>query len=650
MGEHDDEELQRAFRMSLQPIPDAKRSKPRDNASLSSPPPATQPSPSETADARNRRLQRELLAAAAEQRRTKTAAWGGSLSGAMDAPVPSSSLEVVSDSRSPSGVAAPVQDRVSGSSLQISSGREVGEKIVRGKRRVDDDRQYLPYRLAEQLYTMVFGTNFSKDVLAQWCNQGFRFSSDLETSLGLVQREGGPCGVLAPIQALVLKYLLFVPEDEADALLNNHRDAMMASCSDKSSYAASGDDVDPKLVYSDSQRTRALVRAMGEALWRAGAETKAVLVVLDIPGLGVEDISKEHEQDEIVAKALDGVSFDSVKEFHRLVRVLTVSSISCLHIQLQSLLPAFRSRMGALLLLFSVLLSRGLDAIQSDRDDPEQPLVTPPFGHASQEIVNLFLCGQAVPNVFDGSMDLGGGMCLKGIPTGVEVGFLTLLESLNLCKVGQHLKRPRWPIWVVGSESHYTVLFAFTTTVQDESDIEDRETRIRQAFDAQDQSGGGGFISLEALHQVLSDLKIELPQDMLNNLCSSDIVVWNDFWQALCQLDSSMGGLKDNSATLGKRIFELLHFNGIAKRVATVGTEVLQKPRLSRLRVTVPPKWTPDTVLVEEYKTATQNTTSMAEGAAPKEEPPQHAPLVDCVRTRWQRASCNWTCDTPSIV
>lgn len=266
-----------------------------------------------------------------------------------------------------------------------------------------------------------------------------------------------------------------------------------------------------------------------------------------------------------------------------------------------------------------------------------------------QEIVNLFLCGQAVPNVFDGNIDLGGGMCLKGIPTSVEVGFLTLLEALNLCKVGQHLKRPRWPIWVVGSESHYTVLFALTTTVQDESDIEDRETRIRQAFDVQDQSGGGGFITLEALHQVLNDLNIEMPQDMFNNLCSSEIVVWNDFWQALCRLDTSKGGLQDNPANLGKRLFELLHFNGIAKRVTSVGYGILQRPTLSRLRVTVPPKWTLDTVLVEEYKTAVQDSASMAEGVVSKEVP-QHAPLVDCIRTRWQRASCNWTCETPSIV
>lgn len=34
-----------------------------------------------------------------------------------------------------------------------------------------------------------------------------------------------------------------------------------------------------------------------------------------------------------------------------------------------------------------------------------------------------------------------------------QVGFLTLLEALHYCQVGEHLKRPTWPIWVVGSES-----------------------------------------------------------------------------------------------------------------------------------------------------------------------------------------------------
>jgi hypothetical protein len=44
-----------------------------------------------------------------------------------------------------------------------------------------------------------------------------------------------------------------------------------------------------------------------------------------------------------------------------------------------------------------------------------------------QEIVNLLLCGQAVSNVFDGTVDLGGGMLVKGIPGSVQVGRTLIL-------------------------------------------------------------------------------------------------------------------------------------------------------------------------------------------------------------------------------
>lgn len=626
MGEHDDEELKLAFRMSLQPAPDAKRSKPRDVT--------------ESPEAMDRRLQRELRAAAAEQRRV-------SALGALD---PSSSVQVdvpLTKLRTPTKLT----DRSEGlAPLRDAS----AEKTNRGKRRVEDERQQLPLRLAEQLYLLVFGTKVSKDVLCQWCHQGFRFSPDPETSLGLVQREGGPCGVLAPIQALVLKYLLFATDDEKDTGMKNR--PALGSSPLKPLQTGNSDAADVKLIFSDTQRTRALVQAMGETLWRAGGKRKAVLAVLDIPEIYDEHGNSEQEHDEAIAKALEGINLDSGKELHRVIRVSTVSSLSALHQQLHSLLPGLRSPWGALLLLFSLLLSRGLELVHSDRDDPVQPLVTPPFGHASQEIVNLLLCGQAVPNVFDNNVDLGG-VCMKGISTSVEVGFLTYFESLNLCHVGRNLKCPKWPIWVIGSDSHYSILFALDTWVQDETDVEDQEARIRQAFDAQDQSGGGGFISPEALQQILVDLNIEMPPEMLNNLCSSDIVIWNELWQALLQVDRTKGGLKDSTTVLGKRQFEVFHFNGIAKTVAASGDVTQQRPRLTRVRVSVPPKWTPDTALVEEYKTiqqsaqdASQGSTEAAAAAAAVPEPAQHAQLVDCIRTRWQRATCNWTGDAPSIV
>ncbi|GLT32145.1 hypothetical protein SLA2020_068320 [Shorea laevis] len=205
------------------------------------------------------------------------------------------------------------------------------------------------------------------------------------------------------------------------------------------------------------------------------------------------------------------------------------------------MIPVFQSRMGALRFLICALLSRGLDCVQDDRDDPNLPLVTAPFGHASQEIVNLLLCGEAVPNVFDGRMDLGDGMFLKGISTSVEVGFLTLLESLNFCKVELHLKHPKWPTWVVGSGSHYTVLFALDATVQDKNELEETESQIHKAFDAQDQSGGGGFIDVEGFHQVLKETNIRLPPEKLDNLCSTGFIVWSEFWQVILDLDEGLG-------------------------------------------------------------------------------------------------------------
>ena len=69
--------------------------------------------------------------------------------------------------------------------------------------------------------------------------------------------------------------------------------------------------------------------------------------------------------------------------------------------------------------------------------------------------MHRFLC--AVSGVFDGIKELAPGFKLRGINSEVSVGYLTVLEALRLSKVGEHYKCPSSPIWVVGSEYHYTV-------------------------------------------------------------------------------------------------------------------------------------------------------------------------------------------------
>ncbi|CAO2034993.1 unnamed protein product [Urochloa humidicola] len=616
----EDEELQMALRMSLQGSPPAqpepKRSKPPQSPVPESP------------EAEARRKQRELMAAAAEKR-LRAAASPSPFSVAPSSPPPPEPAPVEP---------APAPEAAKEEKAELEP--EPAGVCMEEAEEAEVEGEELPPDVAEKLWTMVFGGGVSKAVLAQWSNQGIRFSSDPETTMGLVQHEGGPCGVLATVQAYVLKYLLFFSDDLSNPEVSNPLHTLGQRRFYQSSFAA-GDDFSS---LTDDRKTRALVHAMVEILFLCGTGKRAVVASIACGNRGKTDA------------VLEGLSVESAMDLQKVLRTSTFTSRKDAFNILLANIPLFESRLGAMLFLISALLSRGLEYIQTDRDDPSQPLVTAPFGHASQEIVNLLLCGEAVPNVFDGKMDLGGGMSLKGIPNNVEVGFLTLLESLNLCKVGQYLKCPKWPIWVVGSESHYTVLFALNPNVQEENELEERESRIRRAFDAQDQSGGGGFISVEGFQQVLRDTDIKFPSDKLEDLCNAGIIVWSEFWQALLQLDKRAGGMKDPTGLMGKKQFTIFHFNGIAKSVlngnASVGSSVpIQRPRLCKLNVTVPPRWNQDEYLADVVSTSTSGSKDDSIlSLAPPVQTSQHAPLVDCIRTRWPRAVCSWAGDMPSIV
>ncbi|KAG6478154.1 hypothetical protein ZIOFF_061586 [Zingiber officinale] len=694
MVDREDEDLQMALRMSLQSLPpEAKRSKPLDITE-------------ESVEATNRRVQRELMATAAEKRiKAAVAAGNKSVSPAK----PASAGEDVGNRTG--SIASVIKDQTSSTHLEKSGEGAEGMRFGFG--------EPLSLADAEKLFLMVFGNCVSRDVLAQWSNQGIRFSSDPETCMGLVQEEGGPCGILATIQfntsteqwwtmeiskcgfshssidveskkrkmdkkfpqeegpvvvrseaaeelclwghvgwdlgetgedlgfAYVLKYLLFFSHNFGKVDVNTplyelgqnkvHQDSQIAS----NNFAS----------ITDYKKERALVYSMAEILFLCGSGKQAVVATIGVDCRDLE--GSEGDQSEVLAKALKDLSIATASDLQKILRISTYSSQATAMRQLIKTLPLFQSRMGAMLFLISALLSRGLESIQADRDDPSQPLVTAPFGHASQEIVNLLICGEAVSNVFDGRMDVGDGLFVKGVAMTPEIGFLLLLESLNFCKVGQHLKCPRWPIWVVGSESHYTVLFALNPAVQEENELEERESKIRKAFDAQDQSGGGGFIGVEGFQQVLREANINLPPAKFDHLCSSEFIVWSELWQVLLELDKSCGGLKDSSGLMGKKLFDLYHFNGIAKSVSSStagGESPLQKPRLCKLSVVVPPRWTQEEFLADVVSSSGNEQSVRDPGILELNQLPQHAPLVDCIRTRWPRAVCSWVGDAPSIV
>eukprot|EP00899_Mesostigma_viride_P010424 jgi/Mesvir1/19383/Mv10420-RA.1 len=507
-----------------------------------------------------------------------------------------------------------------------------------------NEAERLSSTTATVLWDIVFGrTPPAPSVVSQWTSQGFRFSSDARTSFGLVQRQGGPCGVLAPIQAFVLKYLLF--------------HSLASSPSELVPFSPSTTGCLRIPTVSHEQQSAALVEAVAEVLWRCGGGSRATVATLSEDGL------ERAARDDGLA---DAGELLRAGDLPRLIRVQEAMSLPQLRHTLRGMLDVLGGGMGALLVLFSALLSRGLDMAETDRDDPGLPLVTPPFGHASQEIVNLLLCGKAVAHVFDGTMDMGSGLQLKGISGDIEVGFLTQLEFLHYCKVGDLLKNPKYPIWVVGSESHYSVLFGLSNAVQDDSKEDMRMKEVRAAFNACDMSGtGGGFISSASLDDILAKVCVQLADDELATLRRDEVVTWQDFWEVVRRHDAAKaaGGSSQPhqqqivvagaqpgvptgwgapaqtappdqrwppaqapttaatpAANRGQQ-FRLYHFNGIAKSWDSSGGAVSslhaagggasgacdasgglagedargnQRPHLVELSVSVPPRWNGD--------------------------------------------------------
>mmetsp|Transcript_22344 Transcript_22344/g.42117 ORF Transcript_22344/g.42117 Transcript_22344/m.42117 type:complete len:377 (+) Transcript_22344:30-1160(+) len=246
--------------------------------------------------------------------------------------------------------------------------------------------------------------------------QGFFFAG--YQPYGLQQVNGGPCGVLAVIQAFLIRAL-------------HTRAPSIAAL----------------LEVDESLRQEALMDAVAEVLFRnVGDNKKAVLLVPSSPSATVLNLS----QVRCLQPALF-TSYDQLR-YHlnqRPYRDILFNPSGC----------------GVAILLFSMVWTRGVEGCRDrDFDDPKTGVMIGGHGYCTQELVNLMMFGRAYSNVFDGTKRLGsakeGWMVLQGAPRRPSIGFLSLFEAYQCIEVGSRYKGPTSPIWVVCAESHYTVLFS----------------------------------------------------------------------------------------------------------------------------------------------------------------------------------------------
>ncbi|XP_063780397.1 probable ubiquitin carboxyl-terminal hydrolase MINDY-4 [Pseudophryne corroboree] len=269
---------------------------------------------------------------------------------------------------------------------------------------------------AVELKKLLFGSPlfcFSEE----WRTQSFTFSNTSSLKYGFVQKKGGPCGVLAAVQACVLKHLLFGKDS----------------------------DISSALQPSDTRRSSCLYKAIAEILWRAGESKEAVVTLSS----GRQQFSPagRYKADGI----LESLILYSFTKYEDLVTFLQ-----------QNVNQFEYGPFGCILLTLSAILSRSIETVQKDFDVPTNCLIGA-HAYCTQELVNLIMGGRAVSNVFNDVVELDSGngniTILKGITSRGEIGFLSLFEHYSVCQVGSYLKTPKYPIWVVCSESHFSVLF-----------------------------------------------------------------------------------------------------------------------------------------------------------------------------------------------
>eukprot|EP01028_Stygiella_incarcerata_P002943 TRINITY_DN15627_c0_g1_i1.p2 TRINITY_DN15627_c0_g1~~TRINITY_DN15627_c0_g1_i1.p2 ORF type:complete len:940 (-),score=264.97 TRINITY_DN15627_c0_g1_i1:3054-5615(-) len=255
-----------------------------------------------------------------------------------------------------------------------------------------------------------------------WVGQSFEFETEYPfLHFGLVQYTGGPCGVLAAVQAEIIHELWF---KEGDKGLFN-RPLQMSS------------------RFEDTMLRDALCNAITRILWRIKTVN-----------------NREKARVVLTAGHTSSSRLTYLKNSNIFLLSYGFSQEKTLHKFVRENLDFFTNEKGNGVVLFtiSVMLTRGLQAIQTDMDTADAPLIST-FGTCSHELVNLIVTGRALTNLFDGDKVVDGKR-FRGIPSRCSIGLLSHFEFHGYLTVGEYLKSPSDPIWIIHAEGHYTILFA----------------------------------------------------------------------------------------------------------------------------------------------------------------------------------------------
>ncbi|KAH8291627.1 hypothetical protein KR018_007419, partial [Drosophila ironensis] len=420
---------------------------------------------------------------------------------------------------------------------------------------------------------------------------GFEFSQIEPTAL--VQKQGGPCAVIAPVQAYLLKIIITempgmklseVSHDKCKNLLIQALCNILKNCrapryrivhlmrrrglSPDAATKERSVSADPPASASASSGAAASSPADDPAGEAAGAAAVVAAEEGAVGGVREEDADIDLATEatpasvrELAAGTAAAALRDpdpqpelSPDEFHDRLQTLHFEDYDALARYYTENYSQLAHTYGVLLFMYSVFLTKGAEQVANEVSDTSEPLIHSTYGYGAQSLINLMLTGRAVAHVWDNEQDVGG-LKLRGISEQSDIGFITLMEQMRYCTVGSFFKNPRFPVWVMGSDTHLTVLFSNEKRLVSPETLSETGRRIFKSYDPE----GNNFISSTLLREVLETLDlvsepayVSLMQKRLDpeNL---GIILLNAFMDEFFPIES-----RSTPDT-----FELLHYNGI---------------------------------------------------------------------------------------
>ncbi|UJR34320.1 hypothetical protein I4U23_021723 [Adineta vaga] len=438
-------------------------------------------------------------------------------------------------------------------------------------------------QLPSELIEIVWANDIELSIFERW-SQSFQFSTDEPSAL--IQHEGGPCSVLTTVQAHLLNELIF------------------CSRCNQNWRQASSDEIDLHFL-----------NALVSILHLLSSTNKKIYLA---------NYSNEKK-------------ISSIKEFHEQIQFSLCQSNIDLKQQIFSRLHMWKSSYGVLLFLYSCLMTKTIDLLKKEIDDETTlPLIDIAHGHGSQCLTNLLITGFATPHCFDGDKDISG-LKLYGIHQQASIGFLSSLEIYRLLEVGWFLKNPKSPIWILGSETHLTVIFSREQALVEQ----DNETPMKKAlkiFHKYDTEKNG-FISNSLLDQVITEiiqlsiLTTAIPSiNQLKQRMDPDnlqIITESSFLQELFSQEKHLNSSNEQFGPLNGKPFILYHYNGLPR------SNKDKKVRYASCQA-----------IISDFGYGND---TPASAVAPV-QPGSYLPITGVLRTKWPTIELQWDDDVkPSL-